>query len=138
MFLERVEPGATAAIRVKPQVDFTGKRLCVLTPEDFEVCDLKVNGKSQMAGSTALPAAAFGIDQSGIPLSMDECRVRMEIELTVRSSTKESRLFRAVLFGTGKIRMYDWSESGSPRSPWAFDEAARQLQDSPCTGRADR
>ena len=133
-FLETIPAGKTVKIKKLPQVDFTGELLTIAFPEDFWVHDLKVNGKSQFVTATRLPASAFAPGQRSIRLSMDECRVGVEIELVIENASDEDRRLQATILGTGKTRMYDWSSAGDRGQEIPSEvrqQALQQLQDLP-------
>jgi hypothetical protein len=100
---------AVGAVNIisQPQLRFRGERLVIpssIAPS-FTVLDIKVGNKSQIAGSTVLPASTFVEGAVGVRLGMDTATIAQDISLTVQNTSATSLPFMASLIGTTFIDM---------------------------------
>lgn len=119
-------PAGDFAVRKTAEVDFSGQRLVIVTPDHFNVRDLKIAGKSQLANSTDLPADVFAPQAVGIRLKLDEVKVGSEIEILM-TNRGAARPFRACLLGTSKLRKYE----PMPVPKWAEERALEVIRETP-------
>jgi hypothetical protein len=94
----------TGAVDVvsRPQIVFRGERLVVpaVIGVNFSLIDVKVGNRSQLANSTALPAATFAENAVGVRLALDTATVAQDIALVVENISSDNATFMAALIGT--------------------------------------
>jgi len=102
-----VPPVGAVDIISHPQIRFRGERLVIPSSiaTSFSIVDLKVGNKSQLAGSTALPASTFVEGAVGVNLGMDTATIAQDINLTVQNTSETALPFMASLIGTTFLDM---------------------------------
>lgn len=81
---------------------FFGSTL-VLPPavaERFDVIDIKVGNRSQLANSTSVPGELFQLREVGVDLALDMVTCGQDVALVVENTVDGSALFNAAIFGT--------------------------------------
>jgi hypothetical protein len=86
----------------RPQTTFQGERLVVPSgiANHFEIRDIKIGRRSQLASAEALPAAAFSENAETVHLILDLALVGQDVTLVVENITSKPQRFTAVLFGS--------------------------------------
>lgn len=94
----------TGAIDVtsRTEIKFHGERLVVPSnlAEFFDLIDVKVANRSQLANSTAVPAEMFGETEEGVYVGLDWAKIGQTIALVVENITSDHQTFQAALIGT--------------------------------------
>ena len=94
----------TGAIDVtsRTEIKFHGERLVVPSnlAEFFDLIDVKVANRSQLANSTAVPAEMFGETEEGVYVGLDLAKIGQTIALVVENITSDHQTFQAALIGT--------------------------------------
>lgn len=96
-----VAAGATASPSKRPQVLFRPERIVIPSniALDFVVVDVKVGKNSQFVQSGEVPAVVFTEGSFGVRLKMDTVQVSMDLTLTVRNTSGNTRNFTAAVIG---------------------------------------
>ncbi len=86
----------------RPQIVFRGERLVLgeRVAKYFNLIDIKVGNRSQLANSTMIPGSAFLPEARPMKLVLDTAIVGMDIALIVENTSRRTRTFRAVLVGS--------------------------------------
>jgi len=87
----------------RPQIVFRGERLVIpsiTVAPNFSLVAIKIDNRSQLVNSTALPAQAFTETAIGIRLSLDTATVAQDIALSVQNISGSPQTFQAALIGT--------------------------------------
>ena len=92
----------TTDVVSRPQIVFRGERLVIPAglARFFNIVDIKIGNRSQLANSTAIPAVTFCETAIGVRLALDAATVAMDIALVVENTSRKMRAFRAALIGT--------------------------------------
>ena len=96
-----VAAGANASPSKRPQVLFRPERIIIPSniALDFVVVDVKVGKNSQFVQSGEVPAVVFTEGSFGVRLKMDTVQVSMDLTLTVRNTSGNTRNFTAAVIG---------------------------------------
>lgn len=86
----------------RPQIVFRGERLVIPAglARFFNIVDIKVGNRSQLANSTAIPATTFVETAIGVRLALDTATVAQDVTLVVENLSRKTRAFRAAIIGT--------------------------------------
>jgi hypothetical protein len=92
-------------VRSRPEIKFHGERLVVPSnqAEAFDLIDVKVANRSQLANSTSVPAEMFGETEECTYLGLDWAEIGQTIALVVENITSDHQTFQAALIGTAIV-----------------------------------